>query len=250
MTSTQDQPATGQAPAGDGSIIQAFATPVARATFPLAEQLNEQFVGIVLGKLTEVDNKFTFKAETSADMTRWGEPLIDRLTAWVLNMARDYVQTVTGQPLGDLYAQATAADQETVNSGPAEGTRSLSIVAARSWASVYRAGDRHDAHFHPNTAIAAIYYVQAPDVCELDLLDPRSGIDYFDPGLQFAGEGRNLRLRCQPGELVLFPGWLKHAVPPFHGDGLRISLSWNLGYLTRTATPQTTRESQTSASPG
>ncbi|WP_405682611.1 MULTISPECIES: putative 2OG-Fe(II) oxygenase [unclassified Streptomyces] len=56
-------------------------------------------------------------------------------------------------------------------------------------------------------------------------MDPRANIDYFDPGLTFAGEGKNLRLRCEPGELIMFPGWLKHTVPFFADDGVRISMS-------------------------
>lgn len=39
-----------------------------------------------------------------------------------------------------------------------------------------------------------------------------------------------MRLRCSPGDLLIFPGWLRHAVPEFTGAGLGISLSWNLGY--------------------
>jgi Putative 2OG-Fe(II) oxygenase len=82
----------------------------------------------------------------------------------------------------------------------------------------------------PATALTAIYYVHAPHACELDLLDPRANVDYFDPGIAIAGEGSRVRLRCSPGELLLFPGWVKHAVPEFDEDGVRISISWNLGY--------------------
>ncbi|GHF76748.1 hypothetical protein GCM10018790_63550 [Kitasatospora xanthocidica] len=109
-------------------------------------------------------------------------------------------------------------------------------------------GDHHEAHFHPNTAIAAIYYVEVPGTCDLDLIDPRANIDYFDPGITFAGEGRNFRLRCAPGELVLFPGWLKHAVPEFHDDSVRISMSWNLSYnIVPAAGPQPTGSGDSTA---
>ncbi|MEU6721717.1 putative 2OG-Fe(II) oxygenase [Nonomuraea sp. NPDC046802] len=88
-------------------------------------------------------------------------------------------------------------------------------------------------HFHPNTALAAIYYVKAPGMCELDLMDPRPNIDYFDAGISLASEDHNVRLHCRPGDLVLIPGWLKHAVPAFEEPSERISISWNLGYTTQ-----------------
>jgi len=233
MTTTEiNSTVSGGRTGGEGVILQSFATPVARVVYPYAAELNSSIAEVVLGRLAQVDNKFTYKSETGANMTSWGEPLVDALSAWVFSAARRFVETSTGRTLSEAYAVSAANDADTYNgvAGPSAAADGVSIVAPRSWASVYRRGDQHESHFHPNTAIAAIYYVEGPDECELDLLDPRANIDYFDPGISFAGEGHNLRLRCAPGELVLFPGWLKHAVPAFQGDGVRMSLSWNLGY--------------------
>jgi hypothetical protein len=222
-----------------GVITRAFATPVVRIAYPFGQEFNGPLAELVMGRLSAVDNKFSYKSETAADMTSWQEPLIDNLTGWVLTMARRFVETITGLPLDDAYAEADAQDRETFNStvDGASRRRVVSVVPTRSWASVYRRGDHHEAHFHPNTALAAIYYVESPGPCELDLLDPRPNVDYFDPGITFAEEGRTLRLRCEPGDLVLLPGWLKHSVPMFTGDSVRISLSWNLRYLSRPAAP-------------
>lgn len=217
-----------------GSVTRAFATPVARVSHPLAADLNPSLAELVLSRLGDVDNKFSYKAETAADMVRWQEPTVDALTRWVLAAARQFVESMTGRSLNEAFAAAAADDRQTYNSSPEDpGFHPVSIVPTRSWASVYRNGDSHAAHYHPNTAIAAIYYVESPGLCELDLLDPRPNIDFFDPGLHFADEGRTLRLHCEPGELILIPGWLKHAVPTFEGESLRISLSWNLAYSRR-----------------
>jgi hypothetical protein len=214
-----------------GTIMQAFATPIARITYPHALAFNEELAAVVLARLYQVDNQFTYKVETSPDLTQWGEPTVDSLTAWVLKGARRFVETVTGRGLEEAYVAGVARDRRTFNAvGDTEELGDVSIVATRSWASVYAKGSRHPGHFHPNTAIAAIYYVQASETCDIDLLDPRVNLDYFDPGIQFADEGGTLRLRCKPGELLLFPGWLKHSVPESGGDSLRISISWNLVY--------------------
>ena len=219
------------APAMSGTIIQAFASPIARIAYPFAEGVNEQLADLVLTRLYQVENNHTYKVETSADMADWGEPLIDALSAWVLQVAGRFVETVTGRSLQDAFLEGVARDRNTFNGlRDAGDPGTVSIVASRSWASLYTKGSHHPAHFHPNTALSAIYYVQAPQTCDIDLLDPRPHLDYFDPGIQIADEGRNLRLRCRPGELLLFPGWLKHSVPEFDGESIRISMSWNLTY--------------------
>lgn len=234
MTTVSDERSASQQPAG--TISQAFATPVARIGCPFGEQLNGPLTDLVLSRLGQVDNKFSYKAETSADMASWREPVVDSLTGWVLRTARRFVESAGGRSLEETFEASRARDMGTFNSAVGESggvPPEVAVVASRSWASVYRHGDSHPAHFHPNTAISAIYYVHGPGSCELDLIDPRSNVDYFDPGVLFAGEGQNIRLRCTPGELVLFPGWLKHSVPPFDGDGVRISMSWNLMYSAR-----------------
>jgi len=95
---------------------------------------------------------------------------------------------------------------------------------------VDRNGDAHEPHIHPNTAIAAVYYVAAgaARACAIDLYDPRIAAEYFDPGIRLAAEGDRMRLHCAPGELLLFPGWVRHGVPRYDDGGIRVSMSWNL----------------------
>jgi uncharacterized protein (TIGR02466 family) len=220
-----------EVPQASGAILRAFATPIARIPYPHAAAFNEQLSDIVLARLYNVENKHTYKTETSADMTQWGEPVIDSLSSWVTQMARRFAEAITERTLEEAYLDGIARSGEMYNGQ--DGSRApeaVSIFIERSWASIYAKRSHHPAHFHPNTPLAAIYYVQAPGTCDLDLLDPRVNIDYFDPGIQLANEGHALRLQCKPGELLIFPGWLKHAVPEFGGDSLRISMSWNLSY--------------------
>ena len=168
---------------------------------------------------TELENggkALPYKMETHGDLSDWADPLVNRLTRWVLRAATAFVEAARGESL-DQAVQATRP-------GAAR------IVTLRSWASVYRFGDHHNAHFHPNTAIAAIYYVASPGICELDLVDPRANVDYYDPGITFGHEGSSIRVTCLPGDLLLLPGWLKHTVPSFADEGVRISIAWNLGY--------------------
>jgi len=211
-------------------IVQTFSTPVARITCPYADEFNGQLADLVLARLDPLNSQLAYKLETP-DMANWGEPVVDTISGWVLRMARQFVETVIGQSLDDAWADAIARGSSNVSgAGGLEEHQVVSVVVGRSWASVYRKNDHHEAHFHPNTALTAIYYVEAPGPCELDLIDPRLNVDYFNPGIALAGEGHRVRLSCAPGELVLFPGWLKHSVPDFQDESVRMSISWNLNY--------------------
>ncbi|MBZ6114198.1 hypothetical protein KVH23_33585 [Streptomyces olivaceus] len=208
-------------------LLQAFPTPVARLSYPKAGELNAGLEELVLSRVGGVGKEFGYKTESAGDLASWGDPGLEELTRWVGRMAGQLVEKLLGVSLAEAYLRSRERE--------GEGGRApvVGVVARRSWASVYRSGDRHEPHFHPNTAWSAIYYVAAPGPCELDLLDPRHFVDYFDAGISLAGEEQRVRLVCTPGDLVLIPGWLRHAVPTFRDEGVRISLSWNLNYMAR-----------------
>ncbi|MGW4412423.1 putative 2OG-Fe(II) oxygenase [Nonomuraea sp. NPDC004702] len=233
------QPFSEDAVRATGGIAQIFATPVGRLTHPYGDRLSPDLAALVMSRLDPTDGRFTYKKETAGNLAQWGEPLVEGLSRWVLKAAHRFVEDVTGQKLvdpsapspGTAVAGNESAATNATDAPPALGGGcGLSVAIGNSWASLYLRGDYHPAHLHPNTAVTAIYYVKAPDWCELHLMDPRPNIDYFDAGISLAGEDRNIRLRCRPGDLVLIPGWLKHAVPAFEETSPRISISWNLGY--------------------
>ena len=35
-------------------------------------------------------------------------------------------------------------------------------------------------------------------------------------------------IRPEAGAMIVFPAWISHAVRPYHGDGTRISIAFNL----------------------
>ena len=202
---------------GSGAkLLNLFATPAARIPCPFADEINESLTNAVRRRMTTEVKDLAFKSETVGSLADWGDPAAERLTSWVLSMARTFVETVRQEPLHEVVGAKSPTD--------------VQVIALRSWASVYRGGDHHSAHHHPNTAIAAIYYVASASSCELDLLDPRANVDLFDPGVTFASEGQIVRLSCRPGELVLIPGWMRHAVPHYEDPDVRISIAWNLAY--------------------
>ena len=65
------------------------------------------------------------------------------------------------------------------------------------------------------------------------LIPAGAGPGMYAPTLKFMGEdgqsvGAAETIRPRPGLLFLFPSWLFHQVRPYRGDGLRISIAFNL----------------------
>ncbi|MEV6575730.1 TIGR02466 family protein [Streptomyces sp. NPDC051577] len=207
------------------AVAQLFATPLARARCPFASQVNAPLAARILQEAGAGAKEFGYKQETKGEFTAWAGSDALRLSRWVCAVAAGFVESVTGTTLADAFTRSRQREAEDTGE-----PRPAAVGVTRSWASLYRAGDRHEAHLHPNTALSAVYYVAAPGLCEIDLLDPRPAIDYYDPGITLAGESHRVRLSCPPGELLVFPGWLKHAVPEFHDGEPRISIAWNLNY--------------------
>lgn len=206
-------------------ISQMFSTPVARISFPHASEVGVPLAERILERTGALSKDFGYKTETAGELTQWGgEPAV-RLTRWVCAAAGRFVESLTGLSLSEAFERSAGLEGEEHGGG-----RQVRVAASRSWASVYRPGDRHEAHFHPNTALSAVYYVAAPNLCELTFLDPRPNVDYFDSGISLAGDSHRTRVTCRPGELVIFPGWLRHSVPTFHEESTRISIAWNLNY--------------------
>ncbi|MEV8426268.1 putative 2OG-Fe(II) oxygenase [Streptomyces niveus] len=231
-TAEKNSPVSGAA----ATVSQLFSTPLVRVTYPYADEVSAPLAARILERGQGCPGPvkdFGYKTETSGELTRWAGPEAQRLSRWVCAVAGRFVESLTRMSLAEAYARASrreagATDTDTDVGGG--GRPAVRVGVTRSWASVYRAGDRHEAHFHPNTALSAVYYVTAPGPCELDLLDPRPNVDYFDAGISLAGDSHRVRLLCAPGELLVFPGWLKHAVPSFRGDAVRVSVAWNLNY--------------------
>ncbi len=122
----------------------------------------------------------------------------------------------------------------TAGSGAFKGT--LSVTA---WAAVCREGAYHAPHSHPDSAWSGVYYVDAGNVNPnrplsgvLEFLDPRTGVEAITaPGDPY---GEPLRIRPEPGLMVVFPSWLYHWVHPYFGECPRIAVSFNVGLRSRT----------------
>lgn len=97
-----------------------------------------------------------------------------------------------------------------------------------SWAAITRARDYQTPHIHAGATISGVYYAVAPPRPE-----PEGCIDFLTPvdgkELSFLKSDANtfVRVAPEPGDLVLFPAYLKHYTHPFFDDGDRVVIVFN-----------------------
>lgn len=196
-----------------------FSTPVAIAMLPEAAAINAALKDVILAKETaqpSIQHSNLGGWQSTWDLQTWGGPMIGR----VLDTARA------------LATQLTADRQ---------GRKVQVAWKINCWANVNRSGHGNEFHTHPGAFWSGSYYVDDGGVADdpslggqFEVQDPRGVAPaMYAPALTFAGRdgpavGAAEMLTPRSGMMVLFPSWLQHAVRPYRGDGLRISVAFNL----------------------
>ena len=106
-----------------------------------------------------------------------------------------------------------------------------------AWANVNRAGNTNDMHTHAGAYWSGVYYVDDGGVDAggaFEMMDPRGVTPMMYAPLVRIGikgcltAGGSETFQPRTGTMVLFPAWLFHAVQPYTGDDVRISVAFNL----------------------
>ena len=138
--------------------------------------------------------------------------------------------------LGDarlaLIQQMHALTQEATSKVLAEAASPQVPIqfVLQAWANISRGGDSHASHTHPGATWSGVYYVDAGESTNgdggapLELVDPCPGrtntfLSFLLP--------TSVQVRPRAGLMVLFPGYLSHAVHAHKGSGTRISIAFN-----------------------
>ncbi|MDE2064387.1 MAG: 2OG-Fe(II) oxygenase family protein [Bradyrhizobium sp.] len=205
---------------GDVEVRGLFATPVAALMLPDAQARNAELEEIILRRRAEHGSIGASNIggwHSRRDLAQWGGKRMEE----VLGVARNVVTQMTSDRDG-------------------KPVRPDWVVEA--WANVNAAGDSNSCHYHPGSFWSGTYYVRdggcADDPSlggEFEMFDPRGPAPMMHaPSLKFAGEdGRSAgsaeTIRPRAGMMFIFPSFLLHAVRPYRGNDLRISIAFNFG---------------------
>jgi len=197
-----------------------FPTPVAVVLLANTEQLNADLKRVVLEREAK-DKSGTAHSNLGGWQSDW------KLAEWGGSPARAVLQA----------ARATADRFTSDRTG-----RAVKVDwKMNAWANVNRSGHANEFHTHPGAYWSGTYYVEDGGIGndpslggEFEMQDPRGvapamyapNLAYPMPGMQSAGASELISPRA--GMLILFPAWLSHAVRPYRGKGMRISIAFNL----------------------
>ncbi len=204
---------------GEVELRRYFPTPVAALEPPDAAELNRTLAPLILGRVdaspsTQHSNLGGW--QSTWDFVTWGGPAGRRVLDTAVALANSLTVDRHGQPAKISWR-------------------------INAWANVNRHGDANEFHTHPGSYWSGTYYVADGGVGadptlggEFEIQDPRGVapamyaplLAFNFPGGHSAGASELIRPRA--GLMILFPAWLSHAVRPYRGREVRISVAFNL----------------------
>lgn len=98
----------------------------------------------------------------------------------------------------------------------------------QSWLNWTEPGGFHHDHFHPNSFISGVFYINASgDSDRISFVKEKH--DHFDiePAEYNLYNSNNWWVGVRTGTLILFPSHITHSVPTTTSDNIRISLAFN-----------------------
>ena len=194
-----------------------FPTPIFHRVWSETDEINRRLREIVLEKEREEGGVKVSNAgnawQSTPELMNWQYPEIEQLRAWIETGVLELIHVTNGLRENEFNA----------------------AVNLWAWANVTRRGGFNRSHSHPQSHWSGCYYVDvgisdpdAEDSGHFEFLDPRTGVEMMHmPHNPF---GSSILFQPEPGMMIIFPSWVRHAVLPFAGEGERITIAFNMAF--------------------
>lgn len=99
-----------------------------------------------------------------------------------------------------------------------------------AWAVLLESGGHQRAHIHPKAWMSGCYYVEIPTASMGEGHGEDGWIEFGHPSDQLYAASAPVvrRVEPTPGRMVLFPSYTFHRTIPFHGEGQRICIAFDV----------------------
>lgn len=197
-----------------------FPTLVGKFQIPNCESVNSQLLKLSLERESNDPSRDYANVggwHSAGNLLEWPGEAIATLRTWITEALTRTVQASSQLP-------------EVRDRNPPRGNFRVS-----AWANISRKGNYHRMHNHPGSVWSGVYYVSAAPVAEdslggvLEFYDPRPFTEMVDA--PFSPYGQRMIIRPVAGSMVLFPGWMYHAVHPNQTDDVRLSIAFNAAWV-------------------
>lgn len=106
----------------------------------------------------------------------------------------------------------------------------LSPFVLQMWANSTPRGGSVSSHLHGSIPFTGVLYVDAsPEQGNLIIENPNDTLLMSQPINPLAQQLMEYEVKVSTGDLILFPGWMKHRVKPNNTDKPRLILGFNIG---------------------
>ncbi len=107
----------------------------------------------------------------------------------------------------------------------------IEMYITQSWLNITKPGGFHHVHNHSNSILSGVFYISTQKGDSICFIDPNADIKntiVFEHKEWNMWNSITTYFPVSTGELVIFPSWLRHSVPPNEiATKDRISLSFN-----------------------
>lgn len=115
---------------------------------------------------------------------------------------------------------------------------SVKLEVTQSWLNYTSPGGYHHAHYHPNSVVSGVIYIQADnDSDEIQFQQDTPKIWHIDNGKPNEFNSNQYHVPVKTGDVVLFPSQMYHSVPELKGQLPRTSLAFNSFFTGRLGFP-------------
>ena len=105
---------------------------------------------------------------------------------------------------------------------------SVKLYITQSWLNYTNPGGFHHSHYHPNSVVSGVIYIQADnDLDEIQFQQDTPRMWHVENGMSNEFNSNQFHVPVNTGDVVLFPSQMYHAVPEIKGQLQRISLAFN-----------------------
>ncbi|MFT4090337.1 MAG: putative 2OG-Fe(II) oxygenase [Asticcacaulis sp.] len=114
--------------------------------------------------------------------------------------------------------------------------KKLEIQIKEGWSNDMVAGDFNPVHYHQGCVFSCVLFLRVPEGYEAEFQADKHrqntvGCLQFIDSRTAVGTRNLFVIKPVVGDFYLWPSWMLHCVYPFRGDGIRRSMSVNLGVL-------------------
>lgn len=141
----------------------------------------------------------------------------------VTSVGRTILQDARLARLADTIDQALA-NYLAATIAPRDG---VSFRVTQSWLNVTTQNQFHHRHYHQNSVVSGVYYIEAEGDDRIMFHRPGVSVLEFQPQEWNPYNSQTWWLPVKTGDLLLFPSTLEHSVPNLQTDTRRVSLAFN-----------------------